>query len=43
MINNGMTIGGHGYRHIRLGDLNFKNQEIEINQIKKKRQVESAV
>jgi len=33
MINNGMTIGGHGYRHIRLGDLNFKNQEIEINQM----------
>jgi|TARA_B110001450_G_scaffold256959_1_gene289764 peptidoglycan/xylan/chitin deacetylase (PgdA/CDA1 family) len=33
MINNGMTIGGHGYRHLRLGDLSYKNQAIEINQM----------
>ena len=33
MISNGMSIGGHGYRHIRLGDLSFKNQAIEINQM----------
>ena len=33
MMNNGMTIGGHGYRHIRLGDLSYKNQAIEINKM----------
>ena len=31
MINNGMTIGGHGYKHLRLGELSYKNQLIEIN------------
>ena len=31
MINNGMTFGGHGYRHLRLGDLSYKNQLKEIN------------
>ncbi len=33
MINNGMTIGGHGYRHIRLGELSYKNQSKEINKM----------
>ena len=33
MINNGMTIGGHGYNHIRLGDLSFKKQATEINKM----------
>jgi len=33
MMNNGMAIGGHGYRHIRLGDLSYKNQAIEINKM----------
>jgi peptidoglycan/xylan/chitin deacetylase (PgdA/CDA1 family) len=31
MIDNGMTIGGHGYKHLRLGELSYKNQSIEIN------------
>ena len=31
MINNGMTIGGHGYKHLRLGELSYKNQLTEIN------------
>ena len=33
MVNNGMTIGGHGYKHLRLGDLSYKNQFIEINKM----------
>jgi len=33
MISNGMTIGGHGYRHIRLGELNFKGQLLEIDRM----------
>ena len=33
MIKNGMTIGGHGYKHIRLGELDFKNQLSEINKM----------
>lgn len=33
MIKNGMTIGGHGYRHIRLGELSFSEQKIELNKM----------
>ena len=33
MIKNGMTFGGHGYKHIRLGELDFKNQLSEINKM----------
>ena len=33
MIDNGMTIGGHGYKHLRLGELTYKDQSIEINKM----------
>jgi hypothetical protein len=33
MMGNNMTIGGHGYKNIRLGKLSYKNQLIEINLI----------
>ena len=33
MMSNGMTIGGHGYNHIRLGDLSFEKQATEINKM----------
>ena len=33
MIENGMTIGGHGYRHIRLGELSLSKQKIELSKM----------
>ena len=33
MIDNNMTIGGHGYKHLRLGELTYKNQSLEINKM----------
>ena len=33
MIENGMTIGGHGYRHIRLGELSLSKQKMELSKM----------
>ena len=35
MIKNGMFFGGHGYRHIRLGELDYSNQKKEIDKMVK--------
>lgn len=35
MIKNGMFFGGHGYRHVRLGELSFNEQNREINKMLK--------